>query len=38
MEIGSWAVWTFDEDGRVTRIENFLDHEEDRARHSFEDG
>jgi ketosteroid isomerase-like protein len=24
----NWAVWTFDESGRVTRLENFLDHEE----------
>jgi ketosteroid isomerase-like protein len=36
MEIGSWAVWTFDDDGRVTRIENFLVHEEDEARQAFE--
>jgi ketosteroid isomerase-like protein len=36
IEIGSWSVWTVDEDGRVTRIENFLEHEEDEARRSFE--
>jgi ketosteroid isomerase-like protein len=32
MEVGSWAVWTFDEDGRVTRMENYLEHEEGEAR------
>jgi ketosteroid isomerase-like protein len=36
MEISSWAVWTFDDEGRVTRIENFLVHEEDEARQVFE--
>ena len=25
MEVGSWAVWTLDDDGLVTRIENFLE-------------
>ena len=35
MEIGSWAVWTFDDEGRVTRIENFLEHDEDEARRVF---
>jgi ketosteroid isomerase-like protein len=35
MEIGSWAVWTFDEDGRVTRVETYLEHEEDEARRAF---
>jgi ketosteroid isomerase-like protein len=35
MEIDSWAVWTFDGDGRVTRIENYLEHEEDEARRAF---
>ena len=38
MEIGSWSVWTFDEEGRVTRIENYMDHEEGDARRSFEGG
>jgi ketosteroid isomerase-like protein len=36
MEIDSWAVWSLDEDGRVTRIELYLDHEEAEARRSFE--
>jgi ketosteroid isomerase-like protein len=35
IEIGSWSVWTVDEDGRVTRIENFLEHEEGEARGAF---
>jgi ketosteroid isomerase-like protein len=38
IEIGSWSVWTVDEDGRVTRIENYLEHEEDEARLSFKGG
>jgi ketosteroid isomerase-like protein len=38
MEIGSWSVWTFDDQGRVTRIENYLEHEEDEARSAFERG
>jgi ketosteroid isomerase-like protein len=38
IEIGSWAVWTFDDEGKVTRIENFLDHDEEGARRSFEGG
>jgi ketosteroid isomerase-like protein len=38
IEIGSWTVWTIDEDGRVTRIENFLEHEEDEARRAFRGG
>jgi len=37
MEIGSWAVWTFDEDGQVIRIETYLEHEEAEARRAFED-
>jgi ketosteroid isomerase-like protein len=27
LELESWAVWTFDDDGTVTRLENFLAHE-----------
>jgi ketosteroid isomerase-like protein len=37
MEIDSWAVWTFDEDRRITRIETYLDHEEAEARRAFEE-
>jgi ketosteroid isomerase-like protein len=37
-EVDSWAVWTFDEDGRVTRMENFLAQEEEEARRTFEAG
>jgi hypothetical protein len=35
MEIGSWSVWTIDDQGQVTRMENFLEHEEDKARRAF---
>jgi limonene-1,2-epoxide hydrolase len=36
MQVESWAVWTFDDEGKVTRIEIYLEHEEERARGSFE--
>jgi ketosteroid isomerase-like protein len=32
LDITSWSVWTFDEDGLITRIEIYLEHEEDKAR------
>jgi ketosteroid isomerase-like protein len=32
MDVIGWSVWTFDEDGLITRIELYLDHEEDKAR------
>jgi len=32
LDVLTWSVWTFDEDGLITRIEIYLDHEEDRAR------
>jgi ketosteroid isomerase-like protein len=32
MDVVTWSVWTFDEDGLITRIELYLAHEEDRAR------
>ena len=32
LDIISWCVWTFDEDGLITRIEIYLTHEEDKAR------
>ena len=32
IDITSWTVWTFDQDGLVTRIEIYLEREEDRAR------
>ena len=35
MEGASWAVWIFDEDGRVTRMETYLEHDEEAARRSF---
>jgi hypothetical protein len=36
VEVESWAVWTFDDDGTVTRMENFLEHEEAEARRALE--
>jgi ketosteroid isomerase-like protein len=36
MAIDSWAVWRFDEDRRITRVETYLDHEEAEARRAFE--
>jgi ketosteroid isomerase-like protein len=32
MDVTTWSVWSFDENGLITRIELYLDHEEDRAR------
>jgi hypothetical protein len=32
IDVDSWGVWTFDANGLVTRIEFFLQHEEDQAR------
>jgi ketosteroid isomerase-like protein len=32
LDVLTWSVWTFDEDGLITRIEIYLDHEEDKAR------
>lgn len=32
MDVIGWSVWTFDEDGLITRIELYLDQEEDKAR------
>ncbi len=34
--IVSWGVWSFDDDGLVTRIEFFLDHEGEKAREAAE--
>jgi ketosteroid isomerase-like protein len=31
LDMISWSVWTFDEDGLVTRIEIYLDRERDQA-------
>jgi ketosteroid isomerase-like protein len=36
MDIGSWTVWTFDEDARVTRVEVFLEHEEIEAQRALQ--
>jgi ketosteroid isomerase-like protein len=35
MEIDTWSVSTFHEDGKVTRIESYLGHEEDEARRTL---
>jgi len=32
MDIESWAVWTFDDEGLATRLEFYLHHEEAQAR------
>jgi ketosteroid isomerase-like protein len=32
LDVLTWSVWTFDEDGLITRIEIYLDREEDKAR------
>ena len=32
LDVTSLSVWTFDEDGLITRIEIYLKHEEERAR------
>ena len=32
LDVITWSVWTFDENGLITRIEVYLDHEEDKAR------
>jgi ketosteroid isomerase-like protein len=31
LEVDMWVVWTVDEDGLVTRVESFLDHQESQA-------
>jgi limonene-1,2-epoxide hydrolase len=36
IEIESWAVWSFDDEGLVTRIETYLVQEEEEARRVFE--
>jgi hypothetical protein len=36
MPVDAWTVWTFGEDGRVTRVENFLAHEEAGALEALE--
>ncbi len=28
LNLDAWAVWTFDDDGRATRVESFLPHQE----------
>ena len=38
MELEAWTLWTFNEDGKVVRIENFLSHEEEAAVSALEGG
>jgi hypothetical protein len=38
MEIESWTVWTFDDDGKATRMQFFLPNEEDEARLALRGG
>jgi SnoaL-like polyketide cyclase. len=33
--IESWTLWTFDDDGKATRMEFFLNHQEDEARRAL---
>jgi ketosteroid isomerase-like protein len=33
IEIDAWTLWTFDDDGKATRMQFFLPDEEDQARH-----
>ena len=35
LDIGAWTLWGFGDDGRITRVENFLEHEEDEARRAL---
>ena len=35
IEIDAWSLWTFDEEGMVTRMEFFLHHQEDEARRAL---
>jgi ketosteroid isomerase-like protein len=35
VEIESWTLWTFDDDGKVIRMEFFLHHQEDEARRAL---
>ena len=32
LDVISWSVWTFDEEGLIARVEIYLEHEEDTAR------
>jgi hypothetical protein len=37
IDIGAWTVYRFDEQGLITRVEIFLEHEEDDARRALRD-
>jgi hypothetical protein len=36
VEIESWTLWTFDDDGKATRMQFFLPHQEDEARRALQ--
>jgi ketosteroid isomerase-like protein len=36
IEIDTWAIWTFDDEGMVVRIETYLPHQEDEARRALD--
>ena len=36
IDISAWTVYSFDDQGRFTRVEIFLEHEEDEARSALE--
>jgi ketosteroid isomerase-like protein len=38
MEVGSWTVLTFDDEGMATRMETYLEHDKEAARRSFRGG
>ncbi len=38
VDIVSWTLWTFDDDGKVTRMQFFLPNEEDEARRALRGG
>jgi hypothetical protein len=35
VDIGAWTVYSFDDQGRFTRVEIYLEHEEDEARRAL---
>ena len=35
IDIDAWIIYSFDDEGRMTRVEIFLEHEEDEARRSL---
>ena len=35
IDIGAWTVYSFDDEGKFTRVEIYLEHEEDEARRAL---